>query len=69
MLTSDPRIVQYTQTVDELTFEEASELAYFGAQVCWWCWVCFGGIMQCIQTVNELAFEASELAYIGARLC
>lgn len=39
MLTSDPRIVQSTQTVNELTFEEATELAYFGAQVCrkGWC--------------------------------
>jgi len=33
VLTSDPRIVKHTQTVDELTFEEATELAYFGAQV------------------------------------
>jgi len=33
VLTSDPRLVDCTQTVDELTFEEATELAYFGAQV------------------------------------
>ena len=37
MLTSDPRIVKCTQTVDELTFEEATELAYFGAQVIFLC--------------------------------
>lgn len=34
MLTSDPRIVPNTMPVTELTFEEATELAYFGAQVC-----------------------------------
>lgn len=33
MLTSDPRIVPNTLPVNELTFEEATELAYFGAQV------------------------------------
>ncbi len=33
MLTSDPRIVPNTRPVNELTFEEATELAYFGAQV------------------------------------
>ena len=33
MLTSDPRIVPSTKPVNELTFEEATELAYFGAQV------------------------------------
>eukprot|EP00195_Chlamydomonas_chlamydogama_P005756 CAMPEP_0202902490 /NCGR_PEP_ID=MMETSP1392-20130828/16885_1 /ASSEMBLY_ACC=CAM_ASM_000868 /TAXON_ID=225041 /ORGANISM="Chlamydomonas chlamydogama, Strain SAG 11-48b" /LENGTH=481 /DNA_ID=CAMNT_0049589263 /DNA_START=346 /DNA_END=1791 /DNA_ORIENTATION=+ len=33
VLTSDPRIVSNTLPVNELTFEEATELAYFGAQV------------------------------------
>ncbi len=33
VLTSDPRIVPATRPVTELTFEEATELAYFGAQV------------------------------------
>lgn len=33
VLTSDPRIVPSTVPVTELTFEEATELAYFGAQV------------------------------------
>jgi aspartate kinase len=33
VLTSDPRIVPGTRPVNELTFEEATELAYFGAQV------------------------------------
>ncbi|GFR50737.1 hypothetical protein Agub_g12994 [Astrephomene gubernaculifera] len=33
VLTSDPRIVPTTRPVTELTFEEATELAYFGAQV------------------------------------
>ncbi|EFJ51395.1 hypothetical protein VOLCADRAFT_87637, partial [Volvox carteri f. nagariensis] len=33
VLTSDPRIVPSTRPVTELTFEEATELAYFGAQV------------------------------------
>lgn len=33
VLTSDPRIVPNTLPVNELTFEEATELAYFGAQV------------------------------------
>ncbi|KXZ46967.1 hypothetical protein GPECTOR_39g461 [Gonium pectorale] len=33
VLTSDPRIVPSTRPVNELTFEEATELAYFGAQV------------------------------------
>lgn len=33
VLTSDPRIVSNTRPVNELTFEEATELAYFGAQV------------------------------------
>ncbi|KAI8477517.1 MAG: Aspartate/glutamate/uridylate kinase [Monoraphidium minutum] len=33
VLTSDPRIVSDTRPVTELTFEEATELAYFGAQV------------------------------------
>jgi len=33
MLTSDPRIVSDALPVDRLSFEEASELAYFGAKV------------------------------------
>jgi aspartate kinase len=33
VLTSDPRIVRDARVVDELTFDEATELAYFGAQV------------------------------------
>ena len=33
MLTADPRIVKDTQLVPHLTFDEASELAYFGAKV------------------------------------
>ena len=33
VLTSDPRIVANTRPVTRLTFEEATELAYFGAQV------------------------------------
>ena len=33
MLTADPRVVPEAQPVSELTFEEASELAYFGAKV------------------------------------
>lgn len=33
VLTSDPRIVHNTIPVSQLTFEEATELAYFGAQV------------------------------------
>lgn len=33
VLTSDPRTVTGTRPVNELTFEEATELAYFGAQV------------------------------------
>ncbi|GAX83624.1 hypothetical protein CEUSTIGMA_g11048.t1 [Chlamydomonas eustigma] len=33
VLTSDPRIVPDTRPVNTLTFEEATELAYFGAQV------------------------------------
>ncbi len=33
MLTADPRIVPEPQVVPELTFAEASELAYFGAKV------------------------------------
>lgn len=36
VLTSDPRIVPTTRPVNELTFEEATELAYFGAQVRGW---------------------------------
>lgn len=33
VLTTDPRIVSNTRPVNRLTFEEATELAYFGAQV------------------------------------
>ena len=33
VLTTDPRIVPEAQTVSRLTFEEATELAYFGATV------------------------------------
>ena len=33
VLTTDPRIVSAARTVSELTFEEATELAYFGATV------------------------------------
>ena len=33
ILTTDPRIVSKARTVPEVTYEEASELAYFGAQV------------------------------------
>lgn len=33
MLTADPRVVADTQVVAELSFDEASELAYFGAKV------------------------------------
>ena len=33
MLTADPRVVRSTHVVERLSFEEASELAYFGAKV------------------------------------
>jgi len=33
ILTADPRIVKQARPVDAVTYEEASELAYFGAQV------------------------------------
>jgi aspartate kinase len=33
MLTADPRIVESPRVVDHLSFDEASELAYFGAKV------------------------------------
>lgn len=33
VLTADPRIVPHAQNIAELTFNEASELAYFGAKV------------------------------------
>ena len=33
ILTADPRIVPQARTVPEVTYEEAAELAYFGAQV------------------------------------
>ena len=33
MLTSDPRIVSAARPVPQLTYEEATELAFFGATV------------------------------------
>ena len=33
VLTSDPRIVRDARVIDKLTYDEATELAYFGAQV------------------------------------
>jgi aspartate kinase len=33
ILTADPRLVQNAQPVERVTYEEAAELAYFGAQV------------------------------------
>jgi aspartate kinase len=33
ILTADPRIVKHAKPVEQVTYEEASELAYFGAQV------------------------------------
>ncbi|PIN86386.1 hypothetical protein COV19_05200 [Candidatus Woesearchaeota archaeon CG10_big_fil_rev_8_21_14_0_10_44_13] len=33
ILTSDPKIVKNAVTIDEISFEEAAELAYFGAKV------------------------------------
>lgn len=33
MYTSDPRFVEHTLSIDELSFNEAAELAYFGAKV------------------------------------
>jgi aspartate kinase len=33
MLTADPRVIEGTRTVAHLSFDEASELAYFGAKV------------------------------------
>ncbi len=33
MLTADPRVIEGTRTVPQLSFDEASELAYFGAKV------------------------------------
>lgn len=33
ILTADPRVVKQAHTVPEVTYEEAAELAYFGAQV------------------------------------
>jgi len=33
ILSADPRIVSYAQVVDAVSFDEAAELAYFGAQV------------------------------------
>lgn len=40
VLSSDPRIVTSAQPVNELTYEEATELAFFGAQVCVCCGLC-----------------------------
>ena len=34
ILTADPRTVKNARTVSEVTYDEAAELAYFGAQVC-----------------------------------
>lgn len=34
VLSADPRIVRDARVINELTFDEATELAYFGAQVC-----------------------------------
>lgn len=33
VLTADPRVVDTARPVDQLTFEEATELAFFGATV------------------------------------
>ena len=33
ILTADPRVVKEAHPVPEVTYEEAAELAYFGAQV------------------------------------
>lgn len=33
IMTSDPRVVENTMSIDEISFVEASELAYFGAKV------------------------------------
>lgn len=33
VLTCDPRVVRDARVVSELTFDEATELSYFGAQV------------------------------------
>jgi aspartate kinase len=35
VLTTDPRLVERAVPVPFLTYEEATELAYFGAQVSW----------------------------------
>lgn len=34
VLSADPRIVRDARVISALTFDEATELAYFGAQVC-----------------------------------
>ena len=39
VLTADPAICPEAQCVPALTFEEAAELAYFGAQVCAICYI------------------------------
>ena len=36
MHNNDPRIVDKTEAVRQLNFEEAAELAYFGAKICSW---------------------------------
>ncbi len=33
IMTADPKVVKEAKTIDEITFDEASELAYFGARV------------------------------------
>jgi len=33
IMSADPRVVKEARTIDEITFDEASELAYFGARV------------------------------------
>jgi aspartate kinase len=50
VLTSDPRIVSNTIPVTELTYEEATELAFFGAQV------------RTFAAVGPAAFAACQLA-------
>lgn len=37
MLSGDPRVLANTRPVNELTYDEATELAFFGAQVGWAC--------------------------------
>lgn len=33
IMTADPRLVKTAQPVNEVTYDEAAELAYFGAEV------------------------------------